>query len=100
MSATPISCARSCPCAGRVTRVPDADAIARVMERQPGTIVNVAVEPGQHLQELQGQDQYSVEMAQILIGARDQLELVDKYRDALGTLEFGIERDEPGAVSR
>jgi hypothetical protein len=88
------------PDAGRVTRVPDADAIARVVERQPGTIVKVAVQPGQHLRELQGQDQYSFEVAQLLIGARDQLELVDKYRDALRMLEFGIERDGPGAVIR
>jgi hypothetical protein len=80
--------------------VPDADAIARVVERQPGTIVKVAVQPGQHLRELQGQDQYSFEVAQLLIGARDQLELVDKYRDALRMLEFGIERDGPGAVIR
>lgn len=81
------------PDAGRVTAVPDDAAIARVTEQQPGTIVKIAVEPGQHLRELQGQDQYSFELAQVFIGARDELELVDKYQSVLAELHFGLERD-------
>lgn len=79
--------------AGRVTRVPDAAAIAAVTERQPGTVVRIAVESGQHLKELQGQDQYSFEVAQVFIGASDQVELVEKYHEVLAGLDFAIERD-------
>jgi hypothetical protein len=88
------------PDAGRVRAVPDAAAIARITEQQPGTIVRVAVQPGQHLHELQGQDQYSFELAQAFIGASDQLELVEKYHAVLAGLGFDIARDRQDVVIR
>jgi hypothetical protein len=83
---------------GRVTRVPSPEAIAHLGHRQPGTIVKVAVKPGQHLSELQGQDMYSYELAEVYIGGRDQLDLLDKYDEALTALQFDIDKDEQTVV--
>jgi len=84
---------------GRVTRIPSDEAIARLVQRQPGTEVKIAVKPGQHLTELQGQDMYSFELAQVYIGGRDQMELLDKYDEALTALQFDIEKDPEVVVS-
>nr|NIQ98521.1 D-alanine--D-alanine ligase [Desulfuromonadales bacterium]NIS44379.1 D-alanine--D-alanine ligase [Desulfuromonadales bacterium] len=84
--------------AGRVERIPSQDAIDRLTQQQPGTIVNIAVEPGQHLSELHGQDMYSYEVAQAYIGGRDQLDLLEKYDEVLAVLQFDIVKDEEMAV--
>jgi hypothetical protein len=52
------------------------------------------VKNGLHLGELQGQDSYSYELANIFIGGRDQRELVKKYNQCLDGLTFDIEYDE------
>lgn len=78
---------------GRVVRVPSEAAIERLKKRQPGTEVKIPVRPGQHLKELQGQDMYSFEIANVFIGGRDQSELLDKYDEALSVLQFDIEKD-------
>lgn len=83
---------------GRVTRVPSAEALNRLMERQPGTVVKVKVEPGRHLAELQGQDSYSYELASVFIGGRYRGELLDKYSEALTALQFDIAKDEEAVV--
>ncbi|AGA33658.1 hypothetical protein TVNIR_1997 [Thioalkalivibrio nitratireducens DSM 14787] len=78
---------------GRVVRVPSPGAIERLKSRQPGTEVKIPVRPGQHLRDLQGQDMYSYEIANVFIGGRDQSELLDKYDEALAVLQFDIEKD-------
>ncbi|MGM0552405.1 MAG: hypothetical protein ACQETK_01135 [Pseudomonadota bacterium] len=78
---------------GRVQRVPSEAAIERLKKRQPGTEVKIPVRPGQHLRDLQGQDMYSFEIANVFIGGRDPSELLDKYDEALSVLQFDIEKD-------
>ena len=78
---------------GRIVRVPSADAIEKLSRRQPGTIVKIPVKPGQHLQDLQGQDMYSFEIANVFIGGRDRMDMLDKYDEALAALQFDIEKD-------
>jgi hypothetical protein len=78
---------------GRVVRVPSAGAIDKLRQRQPGTEVKIAVQPGQHLQDLQGQDMYSYEIANVFIGGRDRTEMLDRYDEALAALQFDIEKD-------
>jgi hypothetical protein len=78
---------------GRVIRVPSAAAIDKLRQRQPGTEIKIAVKPGQHLQDLQGQDMYSFEIANVFIGGRDRMDMLDKYDEALATLQFDIEKD-------
>ena len=51
------------------------------------------VRVGQHLSELQGQDMYSFEIANVFIGARDRAELLDRYDEALAVLQFDIDKD-------
>ena len=82
---------------GRVLRVPSPEALKRLMDRQPGTLVKNLVRPEQHLSELQGQDSYSFQLASVFIGGRDRLEILDKYDQALTALQFDIEKD-AGAV--
>ncbi|MFO7983842.1 MAG: ATP-grasp domain-containing protein [Desulfuromonadales bacterium] len=79
---------------GRVERVPSQESIDRLAEKQPGTIVKIAVEPGQNLSELHGQDMYSYEIAQVFIGGRDQRDLLEKYDEAMEALDFDITKDE------
>lgn len=84
---------------GRITRVPSEHAINKLKKRQPGTKVEIKVRPGQHLNELSGQDMYSYEIASVYVGGRDQLEILDKYDEALTALQFDIEKDEEMIVS-
>jgi len=79
---------------GRITRVPGKDAVKKLKVRQPGTDVIIKVIPGQHLNELKGQDMYSYEIASVYIGGRDQVDILDKYDEALTVLQFDIEKDE------
>lgn len=83
---------------GRITRIPSPEAIAKLRRRQPGTVVKIGVQPGQHLGDLQGQDMYSFELANVFIGGRDQLDLLDKYDEALSVLQFDIAKDEAMVV--
>ncbi|MCG5495432.1 MULTISPECIES: ATP-grasp domain-containing protein [Ectothiorhodospira] len=78
---------------GKVVRVPSAKAIDKLRQRQPGTHVKIPVKPGQHLKDLQGQDMYSFEIANVFIGGRDQTDMLDKYDEALAVLQFDIEKD-------
>jgi hypothetical protein len=83
---------------GREIRVPSPEAIAHLGHRQPDTIAKIAVKPGKHLSELQRQDMYSYELAEVYIGGRDQLNLLDKYDEALTALQFDIDKDEQTVV--
>ena len=83
---------------GRIVRVPSAGAIAKLGQRQPGTTVRIPVKPGQHLKDLRGQDMYSYEIANVFIGGRDQIDMLDKYDEALAALQFDIEKDEEAVI--
>lgn len=84
---------------GRITRVPSKQAIKKLKERQPGTEVEIKVKPGKHLNDLRGQDMYSYEIASVYVGGRDQLDILDKYDEALTALQFDIEKDEEMIVA-
>ena len=79
---------------GRITRIPSTSAIQKLAQRQPRTVVKFQVQTGQHLKDLQGQDMYSYEIANVFIGGRDQMEMLDKYDESLAVLQFDIEKDE------
>jgi len=81
---------------GRVVRVPTGDALRRLQVRQPGTRIKIDVTPGILLSELPTQDSYSYEIAHIHIGGRDRVDVLDKYDEALGVLQFEIEREKSG----
>ena len=79
---------------GRVTRVPNGDQLAGLQEKYPEMSLKLHVKEGMHLSELQGQDSYSYELANLFLGARNQDELVEKYDDCLSHLTFEFEFDE------
>ncbi len=79
---------------GRVNKVPSKEEIERLKQEIPGLEINVRVSEGMHLDELQGQDSYSFELANIFIGGRDQQDLVEKYDQVVAGLTFEIEYDE------
>jgi hypothetical protein len=72
----------------RVTRVPTREDIERIQQRIPGTEIDVIVRDGMLLSDLIEQDSYSYDMAHVHIGARDQQELLAKYRRVLDLLPF------------
>jgi len=78
---------------GVVQRVPDEQAIERLTRRVTGLEVQILVRPGQRLSELQGQDMYSYQLASIVIGGRDQEDLLDKYDLALTALQFDLAQE-------
>ena len=80
--------------AGKVTKAPTPDEIRILKKFIPGLEVKIRVKDGIHLKDLQGQDSYSFELANIFIGGRDQMELVDKYNQCVDGLSFGIEYDD------
>ncbi|MBA1146579.1 D-alanine--D-alanine ligase [Ectothiorhodospiraceae bacterium WFHF3C12] len=92
---------------GVISRVPTAAALARLHERCPEALVRLLVRQGQRLDELQFQDSYSYELAELFLGARTRRELLSKYRFARRRLRFGIQpltdataTDRPGGAHR
>ena len=77
--------------AGRVTYVPSARAIQRVTARQPDTRIRIEVAKGEDLGALRLQDSYSFELANVYLGARDRIDLLDRYDMVLNALQFEIE---------
>ncbi|RQD82093.1 D-alanine--D-alanine ligase, partial [Methanosalsum natronophilum] len=76
---------------GTVMKVPTNDDIKEVEEEMPGTVVNVLVEETQELENLELQDSYSYELAEIYIGGNSRAELREKYQRALEMLPFTIQ---------
>ncbi|MEA1910140.1 MAG: ATP-grasp domain-containing protein [Spirochaetota bacterium] len=83
---------------GKVSRIPSSMDVEKLEKRQPGTIVRMKVEPGQDLDDLQGQDMYSFELATVFIGGRDQTDVLEKYDEALSVLQFDIDKNEETVV--
>lgn len=77
---------------GRVLRVPSQAAVDRLLERQPGTVVQVLVQPGDELGQLAGQDSYSFELANVFMGGRDEADLLDKYDLLMTAMQFDIDK--------
>ena len=84
---------------GRVVSVPTEEEIRVLTEAMPGTVIKVPVKEGQELEDLQGQDSYSFELANLFIGGRDQTELLAKYERCLEGLTFAIEVEESPYLS-
>ena len=79
---------------GRVKKIPSASEIENLQQKYPDMSLKLHVKQGMHLSELQGQDSYSYELANLFIGARNQEELIQKYNDCLQQLTFELEFDE------
>ncbi len=79
---------------GRIIKVPRQREINILKKFIPGLEIKIPVNDGQHTSDLQGQDSYSFELANIFIGGRDQAELVEKYNKCMEGLTFDIEYDD------
>lgn len=84
---------------GKLTRVPTQEEIESIERDIPGTIIKLLVREGQHLNNLQVQDSYSFELANVFIGGRDRLEQLERYTQILDRLNFSVERDEETVIS-
>jgi len=73
-----------------VRGVPGKQEIERLAQAVLGTRVKLRVESGQDLRELQGQDMYSFELANILVGAQTEMELLEKHDQVLAGLDFDL----------
>lgn len=78
---------------GTVMGVPGREDIERIKAKIPGCHAEIAVRPGQHLMDLQGQDSYSYEIAHVFVGGADQQDILDKYQACLNELDFDIHFD-------
>jgi biotin carboxylase len=76
---------------GVVRVVPDAEELRRLTETMPGVAIEVLPQAGTRLSELPAQDSYSYELAELVIGARDEEELQAKYDRCVQELNFRIE---------
>ncbi|MFP3908981.1 MAG: acetyl-CoA carboxylase biotin carboxylase subunit family protein [Archaeoglobaceae archaeon] len=84
---------------GKLIRVPFQEEITSIENDIPGTVIKLLVKEGQHLNNLQLQDSYSFELANVFIGGRDRLELLERYNQVLDKLNFDVERDEETVIS-
>ncbi len=79
---------------GKIVKAPTQSEINILKKFIPGLEIKLNVKDGIHLKELQNQDSYSFELANIYLGGRDQSELVDKYNQCLDGLSFEIDYDD------
>ena len=71
-----------------VLKIPDAANLAAVAEAVPGAVVHPTVEVGQRLSDLRDQDAFSYEIATVRLGARDQAELLERFKQVSDLLDF------------
>lgn len=73
---------------------PRVEEIERIQQEIPGVRITPVAREGQRLSDLPAQDSYSYELTDLIVGARDEAELVEKYERTVAALryEFG---DEP-----
>lgn len=76
---------------GIVTRIPGEADIEAVRQRFPGTLITPSVELGQHLSEQAHVDNYSWQLAQLYMGARNEEELLTHFNEAVDMLGFKVE---------
>jgi len=72
-------------------RVPTQKDIERLKSKQPDTDVSVQVKRGQRLSTLLDQDAYSYLLAEVMVAANTQHEMLEKYREAVDMLPFELE---------
>ena len=73
---------------GVLRRDPTPEEVARIEREIPGVRVTPVPREGQRLSELLGQDSYSFELTDVIVGARDEAELVATYERAVGALTY------------
>jgi len=73
---------------GVLRRGPSAEEVTRIEREIPGVRVTPVLEEGQRLSELLGQDSYSFELTDVVVGACDEAELETKYERAVGALTY------------
>ncbi|GHC82467.1 hypothetical protein GCM10007079_23410 [Nocardiopsis terrae] len=78
---------------GVVTRVPTPEEVAALERSLPGVRVQIVPREGQRLSEMLAQDSYSYELAKIVIGGADELEMQAKYERCVKGLRFEVEED-------
>lgn len=78
---------------GVVARSPTAEEVTAAERAVPGTAVHLIATEGVRLSEMTDQDSYSYKIADVYVGADDEIELRDKYQQCLEMLPFTI--DEP-----
>jgi len=78
---------------GVVTRVPTAAAIDRLKKRMPDLRLKLEVKKGDDLASLPNQDSYSFELANVYLGGRDRMDILDKYDQVLTALQFEVETE-------
>jgi hypothetical protein len=76
---------------GVVASVPDESDIRKVAERFPGTRVNIDVEPGQRLSELNVQESYSYELGHVFVGAENHEQLDERFEEIKRMLPIELE---------
>lgn len=80
---------------GQVCSVPDQNTIDKLAAEIPDTKVKMLVRPGQKLSDLKCQDSYSFELANVFIGGRDRLDMLNKYDRCCEILNFKIDYIDP-----
>ena len=73
---------------GVLRRGPSAEEIARIEGEIPGVRLRPVPREGQRLSELHAQDSYSYELTDVIVGAQDEAELVEKYERAVAALTY------------
>jgi len=71
-----------------VVKVPSQADIEAVQAQIPDTLIDVFIKPGMRLSELANQDSYSYEIADVLLGANSQEELLQKHQQCFEQLPF------------
>jgi len=84
---------------GVVRKVPTQDEIKILKRFIPGLEIKLHVTENTRLSDMQGQDSYSYELANIFIGGRDQREMVEKYNQCVDGLTFKIDYEEEDMIS-
>ncbi len=80
---------------GVLTHVPTDDDIARLQDTCPEAWVRRLAPQGTRLSDLNLQDSYSYEVAEIFLGANSEKELLKKYHHALEMLDFQVRHAGP-----
>jgi len=76
---------------GIVRRAPGGAEIAALKARFPEALVRVLARAGQRLGDLQLQESYSYELAELFLGAPDEAALLRKHAEAREILRFEID---------
>lgn len=78
---------------GVVTRSPGEEDLQRIQEAFPKTVILPEAKEGMRLSEMKNQDAYSYRLAVIYMGAEDDEQLMENYRQCREMLNYQIEED-------